>query len=416
MGKIAGNATTELEEDQEYVKLPTSNNKPYLLPKAETALKFPKITIKIEPTGAQKLILLRQIVMSGLIRADEARFDYKWYYKAEVNFDMPLTAREVPKPFLSQTSRDPDRRYHLTPFPQGRRKGCLRRPDLIIVKDRNCHWPGRATTDHQGNPHPDNLHRVVEIKFPKDDLPEQQRDAYLQIAGGRDRFTLLHVIERKERERQTQSSGKTAPRPGQEDDRLPLPTPVEVDGIPRGEDRRIPVYGQKLLPEPAFHEIWLEDTKEFITSLSDGIFAARDQLSEKTQALLREHVPWLFEAGQWVEDKAAQAWHFVDEQGRKICTWTTAQLKAEWIKIQRRTDLELEDLSRVEWSQVLMDLGEGLLTVVLVIAGAAVVVVLAVVLVKVLLALIAIAVAALSAGAAALAAFLTLFAVSAAAA
>jgi hypothetical protein len=186
-------ATTKLEEDRQYAKLPEKGNKSYLRPKADTAMKVPEIRSVVKASGEEYTLNLRQVTMSGLIRADEAFFDYLWYYKAEVSFDMPDSMKGVPKPFLSQTSKDLNRRHHLTPFPKGGRKGHLRRPDLIIVKDKNIRWPGRAATNHENQPHPDNLRRVVEIKFPKDNFAEKQMIAYEQIAGGRDRPTLLHV-------------------------------------------------------------------------------------------------------------------------------------------------------------------------------------------------------------------------------
>jgi hypothetical protein len=395
-------ATTQLEEDRQYAKLPVQDNKTYLLPKADTAMKLPNVAIQIKD-GAERQINLRQITMSGLIRADEHRFDYLWYYKAEVNFDMPLSGKGVPVPFMSQTSSDPNRRHHLTPFPQGNKKGRLRRPDLVIVKDKSIRWPGRAAMDHQGVWHEDNLHRVVEVKFPKDPLKDEQRDAYLQISGGRERFTLLHVSSSDKRQEQTQSGSQTNNVP------LILPPPILRDDIPRGEGRRIPVYSPVPLPEPAFYETWLDDAQSLASDLATEGAAALEQLSDKMKELLKEHAPWLMEAGQWVEDKAAQTWCFINEQGQKVYEWTTAQLKSLWEAIRRQTDLTLEELSKVDWMQVLMDLGDALTTVVLVIAGVVVVVVVAVALAAVLVLLVKLVAAALAGSAALLAALAAIF-------
>jgi hypothetical protein len=84
-----------------------------------------------------------------------------------------------------------------------------------------------------------------------------------------------------------------------------------------------------------------------------------------------------------------KAWCFVDAQGRKLYTWTVSQLKAAWREIQRQTDLTLEELAQVDWSQVLLDIGKGLLILTLVIAGTVVVIVLAKMLVAALLVLVA---------------------------
>jgi hypothetical protein len=398
--KMSHTAITQLEEDRQYAKLPTSDNKPYLLPKAETAMKCPETILKTNLTGEETLINLRQITMSALIRSDEEKHDYLWYYKAEVNFDIPLSMKAVPIPFLSQSIElkgDPNRRHHKTPFPRGSRKGFLRRPDLIIVRDKSVRWPGRATLDHQGVPHADNLHRVVEVKFPKDKFTDTQRDAYLHISGGRDRLTLLHVSSSGQRQEQTRTQTGNKP--------VLVPPPLPRDGIPRGEGRRIPVYAPKPLPEPAFYEVWLDNAQSLVLDLTTEGSAALGQLSDKVQNLLKEHAPWLLEAGRWVEDKAKQTWYFLDEQGQKGYEWTTAQLKAAWAKICRQTDLTLEEVARIEWTQVLLDLGKDLLTVVAVIAGVVVVIVITAALLAALLALIKIAAAAFAAGATVFAAF-----------
>lgn len=368
--KMAGNGVTRLEEDRQFAKLPVSENKPYLQPKAEAAIKAPSVRTGVSKSGKTITINARQVVMSGLIIADEWLHEFLWYYKAEVCFDMPVNPKGVPKPFLSTTQgNNPNRRHSLTPFPKGMRKGWLRRPDLIIVKDKAVRWPGRATADHDGVAHGDNLHRVVEVKFPGDSLSDSQAKAYEKIAGGRDRFTLLHVIPPGEKQRQTQPVTK--------------PTPVLVpraDGIPRGENRRVPVYGPQPLPDPAFYETWLDEAKQLVHSLAeDGKTLAKDlrqavgQLSEKVQKELRQHAPWLFTAGHWLQDKASETWHFVNEQGQRIASWTNAQLRAAWAEIQRCTDLTLETLRQIDWTQVLLDIGKGLLALAAIVAGVVVV-------------------------------------------
>jgi hypothetical protein len=86
-----------------------------------------------------------------------------------------------------------------------------------------------------------------------------------------------------------------------------------------------------------------------------------------------------------------------------------AQLQEAWREIRHWTDLTLEELAKVEWSQVLINAGKGLLILVVAIAGALVVFALAVVLVAALVFLIELAAAALAAGGAAWAAFAALF-------
>lgn len=191
-----GCTNTSIEGTVKQASLPNPDNKPYLMEKANYASRFPKLSIKKAKDGGVTGLELKQLVMSGLIRADEYRWDFRWDYKAEVCFDM---ASLPPKPFLSSSwigndeKPDPERRHTLFPFPKGSVKGLLRRPDVIIVKDRSIRWPGQAGTDHQTISHPDNLERLVEVKFPGDKLYPDQERAYLLIAGGRRRFSVLEI-------------------------------------------------------------------------------------------------------------------------------------------------------------------------------------------------------------------------------
>ncbi|AOY01802.1 VRR-NUC domain-containing protein [Jeongeupia sp. USM3] len=371
--KPVGNGMTRLEEDKQYAKLPAPSNKLYLTPKADTAVKTPSVRTGVTKTGKRITINARQAVMSGLIIADEWLHEFLWYYKAEVSFDMPFDDKGTPRPFLSSSSgKDSNRRHSLTPFPKGMRKNYLRRPDLIIVKSKAVRWPGRATTDHNGVAHGDNLRRVVEVKFPGDSLQRDQETAYKQIAGGADRFTVLHVIPPNEKQRQPRTVPKS----------VPVLAP-RGDGIPRGENRRVPIYGPTPLPSPVFYEPWLDDAWNIAHSLAQQAEALGDKvrqgahhLSQQVHAQLLQHAPWLFSAGHWIQSKSGQAWHFVNEQGQRLATWTAAQLKAAWAEIQRLTDLTLKTLRQIDWTQVLMDIGKGLLVIAAVIAGVVVVFVL----------------------------------------
>lgn len=186
-----GCTTTSIEGTETRARLPDPGNKPYLMEKANYASRFPRLSVKRLSDGGITGMELKQLVMSGLIRGDEYRRDFFWDYKAEVSFDMT----SIPlKPFLSALwsgegeKPDPLRRHTIFPFPKGSIKGLLRRPDVIIVKNRSIRWPGQAGSDHQGVEHPNNLERLVEVKFPGDVLGMAQREAYLDIAGGQTGF------------------------------------------------------------------------------------------------------------------------------------------------------------------------------------------------------------------------------------
>lgn len=95
--------TTSIEGKEKITDLPNPANRTYLMDKAEYGARFPRLTIKALPGGGISDVELNQLVMSGLIRADEYRWDYRWDYKAEVSFDM--MSFPVPKPFLSSSLR-----------------------------------------------------------------------------------------------------------------------------------------------------------------------------------------------------------------------------------------------------------------------------------------------------------------------
>lgn len=378
-----GCTTTSIEGRETAALLPNPTNKPYLMEKANYAVRFPRLSIKKLPSGSIGGLELKQLVMSGLIRADEYLRDFRWDYKAEVCFDM---TRLPPTPFLStSTTRkgetpDPDRRHTLIPFPTGLTKGLLRRPDVIIVKNRGQRWPGQAGPDHHGVMHPDNLERVVEVKFPGDSLGERQREAYLDIAGDEDRFSVLEIHDcrddgERERDRQTNASqqptASTNPllwplipplvMPGPGNDQKPRPAPVPV-----------PVYGPRPIPKPAYVESWTQQVLEAIDGLLEEGAQGIRQLSAEVQGHLEEATIWLSSKGQWVRSKAGNAWEWVSETGAQVLRWTDEQLRAIWAEVQRYTDLTLEMLRDIDWMQVLINVGIAVGTVVVafVIAGA----------------------------------------------
>ncbi|MGJ3449058.1 VRR-NUC domain-containing protein, partial [Enterobacter sp. PTB] len=151
--------TTGIEMVEKQSRLPTSDNRQYLHIKVEYAMRFPDVSAEILRNGKNFRMNLRQIMMSGLIRVDEIAARFRWWYKAEVSFDMRTSP---PRPFLSSSLRHEGagRRHTTSPFPVPG-KGIYRRPDIIIVKDKDNRWPGLAGADTEGQRHGDNLERLV---------------------------------------------------------------------------------------------------------------------------------------------------------------------------------------------------------------------------------------------------------------
>lgn len=132
-------------------QLSNENNRQYLHIKVEYAMRFPRLSAKILRNNKSHQMILKQLMMSGLIRADEIAANYYWWYKAEVPFDIRPTP---PRPYLSSTLKETDgpRRRHTTnPFPEPG-KDIYRRPDVIIVKNKQDRWPGLAGPDHDDPP------------------------------------------------------------------------------------------------------------------------------------------------------------------------------------------------------------------------------------------------------------------------
>jgi hypothetical protein len=376
-----GCTNTSIEGTVKQAPLPNPDNKPYLMEKANYASRFPRLTIKKAKDGDFTGMELKQLVMSGLIRADEYRWEFKWDYKAEVCFDMSSLP---PKPFLSSSwlgddvKPDPTRRHSLFPFPKGSVKGLLRRPDVIIVKTRSLRWPGQAGTDHQGVAHPDNLERLVEVKFPGDVLGMAQREAYLDIAGGPNRFSVLEINDCRddgERERDREYNRQHKPTGEFNPQQWPvlLPPTGGPGQAPRPAPVPVPAYGPTATPRPARVESWTQLQEAVEGLLEQGAQGIR-RLSQEMQQHLEDAATWLGIKGQWIRRESQKAWEWVSETGAKIVRWTDEQLRAAWKEIQNFTDLTLEKLKEIDWMQVLIDVGTVVATVVVAFAiGAALV-------------------------------------------
>ncbi|MCX8960205.1 VRR-NUC domain-containing protein [Erwinia psidii] len=341
--------TSGVEMVEKQSRLPTTNSRQYLHIKVEYAMRFPRLSTEIRRNGKSYQMSLKQLMMSGLIRVDEIARDYRWWYKAEVPFDMRTTP---PRPFLSSTLLDEGagRRHTSNPFPVPG-KGIYRRPDVIIVKNMNDRWPGLAGPDTEGLMHADNLERLVEVKFPGDVLKDSQYRDYMIIVGrDRNRMTILEIHDCRTEEQQwsdqvvnvTMKAWKTS---GAKYWPLFLYPPIFTPRPPA-------------TPAPARVEPWTWAGKA-VADLSEGavnnIAAGWHALSEEMQQKLSQAAGWLNDSGEWVYSQGSQAWRWVSQTGRAVASWTDEQLRAAWLKIQKATDMTLDMLRQVDWGQVLTD-------------------------------------------------------------
>ncbi|MEG1249668.1 MAG: VRR-NUC domain-containing protein [Citrobacter sp.] len=345
--KVWDCTTTGIEMTEKQSRLPTPDNRQYLHIKVEYAMRFPRLSAEIRRNGKSYQMSLKQLMMSGLIRVDEIARNYQWWYKAEVPFDMRTTP---PRPFLSSTllKEGPGRRHTTNPFPVPG-SGIYRRPDVIIVKNKYDRWPGLAGPDTESQMHVDNLERLVEVKFPGDDLKDDQYEEYMLIVGNdRKRMTILEIHDCRTEEQQwsdqvvnvTMKAWKTS---GAKYWPLFLYPPIFTPRPPAS-------------PTPAKIEPWAYAGKA-VADLSEGVInnvaAGWNALSKEMQRDLNQAAGWLNDSGEWVYYQGSQAWQWVSRTGRAAGTWTDEQLRAAWSEIQKATDMTLAMLKQVDWVQVL---------------------------------------------------------------
>lgn len=385
--------TTVKEDRKTYAELPPGT-KGYLQEKIEYALKAPDIVNIKLPDGSHTISMLKQIVMTAAIRIDETLHDFRWQYKSEVSFDMwpDFTSRgtEAPIPFLSTATEDGSgRRHSLNPFPKGFRPGLLRRPDVIVVRNSADRWSGRSRIDHYGNAHVDNSLRLVEVKFPGDAWGSGQERAYQKISGApgeyKYRMTVIDVSDcNGDLEKARQQTLAISP-----DERQ-----AELRYKRRERQLRAPIRTIEPIPEPAWYEAWIRTAEEAgeatVAAVWDAVNTGAHYLSTEMEAWLQQHASWALTTGKWVADKATATWQWVDESGREIFRYTTAQLKAGWDAIVRTTDMIWELMKQINWSQIGTSIIKGLVFVAAVVAGTVIVIVLAETLIAVLLAIAAI--------------------------
>ncbi|MEN5015505.1 VRR-NUC domain-containing protein [Erwinia sp. Eh17-17] len=361
--------TTGIEMVEKQSRLPTAGNRQYLHIKVEYAMRFPDLSAEVRRKGQTRSyrMNLKQILMSSLIRLDEIARDFYWNYKAEVSFDMRTTP---PRPFLSSTLLEkdgPGRRHTTNRFPVPG-KGIYRRPDVIIVKNRQDRWPGLAGPDTEGQMHADNLARLVEVKFPGDELYEDQYDEYMQIVGReRSRMTILEIHDCRPEEQQwvdqvvnvTMKAWKTS---GAKYWPLFLYPPIFIPRPPA-------------TPAAARVEPWTW-TGKAVADLSEGairgVAEGWNALSKETRRALKKTAGWLNDSGEWVYRQGKESWIWFSRTGKYVAEWSNEQIRSAWATVQQATDMTLEMLKQVDWVQVLADVGKtvGVIVVVVGIAAA----------------------------------------------
>ncbi|WP_445493871.1 VRR-NUC domain-containing protein [Photorhabdus sp. SF281] len=430
-------AVTSINCTMEIGIFPADEDPCYLARKAEYALRLPAMII----TRLGAIRFLNQVIMSGLIKVEELKHDFLWPYKAEVVFAI-RGPKDVPLPMLA-TSLASKQRYSgnlpqsSNPFARPSADDTkkfsvkrIRRPDIILVKDKALRWPGRNATYFDGSVHPDNLKMLIEVKFPGDDLTLGQQTDYIQIAT-EDRFGVMRISDnRTEEQKQYDETWRKHYQPGSQHYKNPIPlaplppgSPPDDDALPSPPEEGVP----GTIPQPLTKNPPLLSTSRwsFLPSYEDWVILGQevaglteqglDYVRNSTRERLAQFGAWFSETGKWVcneiidpiTHQASYAFSWVSEQTGKIVTWTESEIKARWQTVQQGSDITLEDLKNISWMQILKKVGEEMLEVIVIIAEVAVVILVTLAVAAALIVLVKILAAA---SAAALAAVLTILA------
>ncbi|KER05223.1 VRR-NUC domain-containing protein [Photorhabdus temperata] len=432
-------AVTSITCTMEIGVFPADEDPCYLARKAEYAQRLPaRITTKLGEIRS-----LKQIVMSGLIKIEEYKHDFLWPYKAEVVFAIREGA--VPLPMLA-TSQISKQRYgdnlpqSSNPFARPSAEDAekfevvgIRRPDIILVKDEAIRWPGRNATYFDGSVHSDNLKMLIEVKFPGDELSDNQEQDYIQIAT-RSRFGVMRVDDsRTEEQKQYDEAWRRLYQPGSQHYKNPIPLAPLPPGSPP-DDEALPILPEEgvpgTIPQPLTKKLPLISTSpwSFLPSYEDWVVLGQEvaglaenglnYVRDSTRELLAQFGEWFSKTGKWVCEEiidpvthqVSYAFSWVNEQTGKIVTWTENEIKARWQTVQQGSDITLEELKNISWMQILKEVGEGMLEVVVIITGVAVVILVTLAVAAALIALVEILAAAAAVSAAALAAVLAILA------
>ncbi|MCW7764238.1 VRR-NUC domain-containing protein, partial [Photorhabdus luminescens] len=309
----------------------------------------------------------------------------------------------------------------------------IRRPDIILVKDEALRWPGRNATYFDGSVHPDNLKMLIEVKFPGDVLSNDQEKDYIQIAT-EDRFGVMRIDDnRTEEQKQYDEAWRKLYQPGSQHYKNPIPLAPLPPGSPL-DDEALPVPPEEgvpgTIPQPLTKNPPLLSTSpwSFLPSYEDWVVLGQEvaglaenglnYIRDSTRELLAQFGTWFNQAGKWVceeiidpiSHQVSYAFSWVSEQTGKIVTWTESEIKAQWQIVQEGSDITLEELKNISWMQILKEVGEGMLEVVVIVAGVAVVILVTLAVAAALIALVEILAAAAAVSAAALAAVLAILA------
>ncbi|GLS27960.1 hypothetical protein [Marinibactrum halimedae] len=137
---------------------------------------------------------LKQQCVDGVLKEADKAMNYKSRYKSEIWWNMNMETTGIPTPFMHRDKNGADT-TEPSHFPMGRIKeiegfepsqGYLRRTDVVIV------------SDSERPPGEDNIDSVVEMKFGKDSRDFKQDQAYIEIAGGKDKYQVYRIGEEPE--------------------------------------------------------------------------------------------------------------------------------------------------------------------------------------------------------------------------
>ncbi|MBW5407204.1 VRR-NUC domain-containing protein [Morganella morganii] len=417
----------------EGAQLPSPENECYLKEKAGFAVYFPRASYLKD--GAKRS--LKQLVMSGLIRAEESLADWLWFYKAEVVFAI-RGKKKIPLPMMS-TSAEKREKYgddiphSENPFARPTAEQWItknvkriRRPDIILVNEETNRWPGRGE-NWDGKACTDNLLRLIEVKFPGDFLKKRQESDYKLISTPA-RFSVFHVEEnrrsrRKEREKAWEAQErllaeyrrKTGHKPVFSQEALEnlvlVDFPLVSENLWRIKPAAslwwalnvdVPAFGQAVLADSRPVSGWqmftdgIQEAGEYLVHEAGGyivsgyeytrdtaaeawvvscdyIGSGLDFLSTELAAQFSAAGIWFRETGKWVVREVIEpgtgvllyAVYWLSDVTGEMIQLSKDYLRSAWQEISYYTDLTIDVLQNVKWSQIMTDLGNGMVQIAL---------------------------------------------------
>ncbi|UOO77973.1 hypothetical protein LVJ85_05785 [Neisseria sp. Dent CA1/247] len=345
---------TRLEVDRKYADIELSDLG-YLYLVWDYVLRYYKPKLQMGKKTQDK----KQNGFDHVVNLTEKMTSYYWPYKPEVSFSVPQ-GEGTPVPHLTRNrqagKKEQQENEHyiekigekisLTdPTTEGKNRrhtrwkgspaiiagATVKRPDLIIVNDYKTRWPGRnAAYPPTGENYGDNLKRLVEMKYGKDGLDFEQREAYQQIATP-ERFAVLKIWQDDNKD--------------------------DTRHIYEFSPDLVPAFGfkqEELLPKIRL-EPWLTPPSGKPVNILSGELVNKQDLEAayrpETVEMLSRNSPWFDSFGNF--ERTSDGIRWVGENG-KVVEYSDIELQQAADYLEQYEDIPRDHLPYIQEAEVVM--------------------------------------------------------------